>query len=721
VVADLGGVTAPLAELAEPRALGGVAVTRNQLLAAPVRWPRPSLLDQSLPKALGVSDKISEAAEKLGIETLGDLIEHVPAGHEFRAGRAIKELRPGDEATIEADVLSVAIRPTRRRNFRILEVTVADDSGKTKAVWFNQHYLAKQLEPGTRVRLFGKVKSGTFQVREHAILGTGADPAASGSGVISVYPGTEGLKSQRLRELVAQAQGAELNVTEPLPGRMLARERLVFRPDALAAMHFPEDARKSAAGRERLAFEELLMQQLALGLRRNRRTAGRSALALPAQETVVARWREKLPFEFTGDQRKAIAEIDRDLAREVPMQRLLMGEVGSGKTVVALAAMLRAAENDCQTALMAPTETLAEQHFVTLNAMLPEVPLALLTGSTPAARRREILARLATGELPLIVGTHALIEPTVVFRRLTLAVVDEQHRFGVRQRAALDAKAPDGHVPHVLHMTATPIPRTLALTGYGDLDFTQIKELPGGRRPIETRIVGDAQRADAYDQVREQLRAGRQAYVVCPLVSESEVLQARAATAEADRLATGEFADFNVRLIHGQMSSADKASAMSAFASGEADVLVATSVIEVGIDVPNATVMIIEDAERYGISQLHQLRGRIGRGEHASFCMLFGPPAARRLRAVVAERDGFKLAQVDLELRGSGEELGTRQSGLPRFRVAVLPADNLLLERANVLADRLLAADHALGQPELELLREAIIAKYGEEIDPIPA
>jgi ATP-dependent DNA helicase RecG len=370
---------------------------------------------------------------------------------------------------------------------------------------------------------------------------------------------------------------------------------------------------------------------------------------------------------------------------------------------------------------MAPTETLAEQHFATLDAMLPEVPLALLTGSTPAARRREILARLATGELPLIVGTHALIEPTVEFRRLALAVVDEQHRFGVRQRAALDAKAPEGHVPHVLHMTATPIPRTLALTGYGDLDFTQIKELPGGRRPISTRIVGDAQRAEAYDQVREQLREGRQAYVVCPLVSESEVLQARAAIAEADRLATGEFAAFNVRLIHGQMSSADKAAAMKSFATGEADVLVATSVIEVGIDVPNATVMIIEDAERYGISQLHQLRGRIGRGEHASFCMLFGPPAARRLRAVAAERDGFKLAQVDLELRGAGEELGTRQSGLPRFRVAVLPEDNLLLERANVLADRLLKADHSLGQPELELLRSQIIATYGEEIDPIPA
>jgi ATP-dependent DNA helicase RecG len=569
------------------------------------------------------------------------------------------------------------------------------------------------------VRLFGKSKGSTFQVREHVVIAQ--DEQADESGVISVYPGTEGLKSQRLRELVGAARGFELNVVELLPGRFRAREKLMGRADALAEMHFPSSRKASQAGRERLAFEELLMQQLALGLRRQRRVAGRQSLPLAPLDTVVARWRSQLPFELTGDQENAIKAIDHDLAGELPMQRLLMGEVGSGKTVVALEAMLRAVENDAQAALMAPTETLAEQHFATLDAMLPQVPLALLTGSTPAARRKEILARLATGELQLIVGTHALIEPTVEFRRLALAVVDEQHRFGVRQRAALDAKAPEGRVPHVLHMTATPIPRTLALTGYGDLDFTQIKQLPKGRRPIATRIVAGEQRAEAYDQVREQLRAGRQAYVVCPLVSESEVLQVRAAVAEAERLTTGEFKDFSVRLIHGQMPTAEKQSAMKAFVDGDADVLVATSVIEVGIDVPNATVMIIEDADRYGISQLHQLRGRIGRGEHDSFCMLFGAPTSRRLRAVAAERDGFKLAQVDLELRGAGEELGTRQSGLPRFRVAVLPADNLLLERANVVTDRLLKDDPTFARPEYEFLRDEVIARYGDEIDPIPA
>jgi ATP-dependent DNA helicase RecG len=696
------------------RVVGGDAVSREDLLRAPVRWPRPSLLDE----IVDVGPKTLESAERLGIATVGDLIEHVPVSHEFRAGRQVRELKPGEEATVDVELLSIQLRPTRRRNLRIVEAVVADDSGRTKAVWFNQGFLVKQLERGVYLRLFGKFKGGAIQVREHAVI-----PAAGGSsdGTVSVYPGTEGLKSQRIRELVEEVRDLENEVIEPLPGRFRAREHLLDRPSALDEMHFPRGQRSYAAARERLAFEELLQQQLALGMRRRTRIAGRRATALPAQDTVVARWRSGLPFSLTGDQESATSAIDADLAREEPMQRLLMGEVGSGKTVVALSAMLRAAENGAQAALMAPTETLAEQHFATLDAMLPEVPLALLTGSTPAARRKEILARLATGKLPLIVGTHALIEPTVEFRQLALAVVDEQHRFGVRQRAALDAKAPQGMLPHVLHMTATPIPRTLALTGYGDLDFTQIKQLPKGRKPVKTRVVGDPQRDDAYDQIREQLRAGRQAFVVCPLVSESEVLQARAATAEAESLSAGEFKDFEVRLIHGQMPPAEKQAAMAAFASGAADVLVATSVIEVGIDVPNASVMVIEDADRYGISQLHQLRGRIGRGEHESFCLLFGNPASRRLRAVAAERDGFKLAQVDLELRGAGEELGTRQSGLPRFRVAVLPEDNLLLERANIAADRLLAKDPALEAPEYTLLRDAVVAGYGQEITPIPA
>jgi ATP-dependent DNA helicase RecG len=400
------------------------------------------------------------------------------------------------------------------------------------------------------------------------------------------------------------------------------------------------------------------------------------------------------------------------------MQRLLMGEVGSGKTVVALYALLRAVEQGYQGALMAPTETLAEQHFATLQSLLPgeSVPLGLLTGSTPGRRASDLHGKLATGELSLIVGTHALIEDAVRFARLAVVVVDEQHRFGVRQRAALDAKGPEGHSPHVLHMTATPIPRTLALASYGDLDFTLLRELPRGRRPIQTFVSSTArERARAYDRIREELRVGRQAFVVCPLVEESDVLQARAATIEFERLRTGELADFAVVLLHGQLPSAAKQQAMGAFASGSAQVLVATSVIEVGIDVANATVMLVEDADRYGISQLHQLRGRIGRGPHASVCLLFGARNSPRLRALAENTDGFRLAEIDLELRGEGELIGTRQHGQAVFRVAELPRDAELLERAAAQARHITDEDPSLELPEHALLLDALAAAYGAE------
>ncbi|HYP48821.1 MAG TPA: ATP-dependent DNA helicase RecG, partial [Thermoleophilaceae bacterium] len=423
------------------------------------------------------------------------------------------------------------------------------------------------------------------------------------------------------------------------------------------------------------------------------------------------------------DQLRATEQIDADLNSERPMQRLLMGEVGSGKTAVALHAMLRAVENGCQAALMAPTETLAEQHHRTLDRLLGGVqPVELLTGSPPAARRRELRARLGSGQLAMVVGTHALIEPDVEFHRLALVVVDEQHRFGVRQRSALDAMAPDGLSPHALHMTATPIPRTLSLTAYGDLDASVLRELPHGRRPVETHVVdGERARRRAYERIREEIAGGRQCFVVCPLVEESEALQARAATVEFERLRSSEFKELRVELIHGQMPSAQKQAAMQAFAAGEVDVLVATSVIEVGIDVPNATLMLIEAAERYGLSQLHQLRGRVGRGEHASLCILFGDPKLPRLEAIANERDGFRLAEIDLELRGAGDVLGTRQHGLPEFRVARLPEDTELLIRARDRADELLGIDPELSGPEHVLLREAMELRFGSELEPIPA
>jgi ATP-dependent DNA helicase RecG len=594
-----------------------------------------------------------------------------------------------------------------------------------RATFFNQPWLTTRYRPGTRLLLHGKFDGRRgFRVTHHAVdpdAGAGWIAAADGEGAVGHYPAAEGVTSTQILTLVQRERDALRDVPEALPAAIRVREGLPGRAGALAAMHFPRDRDEAEAARAALAFEELLLSQLLFLRRRARRREQSDAHALSAPPSLSERWLEReLPFVLTGGQRRAIAEVGDDLAQRQAMQRLLMGEVGSGKTVVALYAMLRAVEHGHQAALMAPTETLAEQHFATLQRLLGAEPvaLALLTGSTPARRRKDILAKLGSGELPLVVGTHALIEPDVRFRSLAVAVVDEQHRFGVRQRAALEAKG----TAHTLHMTATPIPRTLALAGYGDLDTSTLRELPAGRQPVETHVVdGERARHRAYERIREEIAKGRQCFVVCPLVEESETLQARAATAEAERLARTEFRDHRVELIHGQMPSKRKAEAMAAFASGSADVLVATSVIEVGIDVPNATVMLIEAAERYGLSQLHQLRGRIGRGSHESLCVLFGDPKLPRLEAIARERDGFKLAEVDLELRGEGQILGTRQHGLPVFKVARIPEDLALLELARDRADELLERDPDLREPEHALLRQAAAAAFGPELEPIPA
>jgi ATP-dependent DNA helicase RecG len=683
---------------------------------APIRsFPKPSLLTEDVkgPKAL----------EKLGIHTWGELIEHLPHAHrDRREVTPVADLSPGEEATVAVAVRGVTVRPMRDRRRKRVEARVFDDSGPMVAVWFNQPWIARQLGEGAGVVLHGKLRRrGEFWVTEHEPFGDGL--AVRSVGLVPVHPATEGISAAKLRELMWDARPLMAAVVEPLPARLRVEERLPDRPAALTAAHFPETEDEEQGARRRLAFEELFLLQLAVAGRRRARREGREARPLAARGVVVDRWRWSLPFELTDDQVGAIAEIDADLAREQPMQRLLMGEVGAGKTVCALAAMLRAVENGAQAALMAPTETLAEQHHRTLDELLGGViPLELLTGSTSAARRRDLLARLGSGQLQLLVGTHALIEEPVEFRDLAVVVVDEQHRFGVRQRAALDAKAPEGLTPHALHMTATPIPRTLSLTAYGDLDATVLRHLPSGRQPVETHVVDGARaRARAYERIREEIGAGRQCFVVCPLVEESETLQAKAATAEYERLRSTEFKRLRVELIHGQLPSKVKAAAMEAFARGDADVLVATSVIEVGIDVPNATVMLIEAAERYGLSQLHQLRGRVGRGEHASLCILFGDPRLPRLEAIANERDGFRLAEIDLELRGAGDVLGTRQHGLPEFRVARLPEDTELLVRARDRADAILLQDPRLEQPEHSLLREAVVSRFGSEHDPIPA
>jgi ATP-dependent DNA helicase RecG len=692
---------------------------RDELLGAPVRYPRPERL--CAPLEVG-GPKVTEAARSIGLAEVGDLLHHLP--HDRREARTIAQLTPGESATVVVEVRAISSRPVRRRGMRpLVEATVADGSGAVKATFFNQPWLVQKYPPGTRIVLHGKVEGrNRFQVQGHAPT---TEAAASVDGVAH-YPATEGISSTQIHALVRQHAAALADVVEPLPGRLRAGEALPTRAAALAAVHFPEEASDQQAGRRRLAFDELLLVQLALLRRRASRAESAAAPLLDGPRELTARWLEDLlPFALTDDQNAALAAIDRDLEQSRPMQRLLMGEVGSGKTVIALYALLRAIEHGGQGALMAPTETLAEQHFATIQSLLGGEPvsLGLLTGSTPAGRRADLLGKLETGELSLLVGTHALIEDPVRFARLAVAVVDEQHRFGVRQRAALDAKRGEDVAPHVLHMTATPIPRTLALARHGDLDFTVLRELPKGRRPITTHVCGsERERERAYERMREELRAGRQAFVVCPLVEESDLLQARAATAEYERLAAGELRDFRVGLLHGQLRSRDKQAAMTAFAAGECDVLVATSVIEVGIDVPNATVMLVEDADRYGISQLHQLRGRIGRGAHASLCLLFGVKGSARLSALAAHSDGFRLAEIDLELRREGELIGTRQHGLQQFTVAELPRDAALLERARARAERIAREDPSLAAPEHALLADALDRVSGAETRaPIPA
>jgi ATP-dependent DNA helicase RecG len=690
------------------------ALTVDELEDAPVRYPRPSRLGRPL-KVRG--QKAQRAADTLGLQTVGDLLEHLP--RDRREARTIAQLVPEESATIVVEVRSISSRSVRRRGMRpIVEATVADDTGVLKVAFFNQPWLVSRYPAGTRLVLHGKYAArNRFSVQSHAPT----SEAVAGESAVAHYPATEGLSSTEILALVREHAADIADVLEPLPAALRSSQRLPDRPSALAASHFPVSGADLEAARARLAFDELLLAQLALMRRRRMRERSATAPVFDAEGELTGRWlHELLPFEPTRDQRTAFAALDADLIRSRPMQRLLMGEVGSGKTVVALYALLRAVEHGYQGALMAPTETLAEQHFATVQALMPgeAVAVGLLTGSTPARRAADIRGKLASGELSLVVGTHALIEDAVSFARLGVAVVDEQHRFGVRQRAALDAKGGGDEHPHVLHMTATPIPRTLALARYTDLDFTVLRELPSGRQPIETFVCStSAERARSYERIREELREGRQAFVVCPLVEESEVLQARAATAEFERLRAGELRGFEVVLLHGQMPSSAKQQAMARFASGAAQVLVATSVIEVGIDVPNATVMVVEDADRYGISQLHQLRGRIGRGTHPSLCLLFGAKESARLRALATHRDGFELAEIDLELRGQGELIGTRQHGQELFRVAELPRDAELLERAVAAARSIDAEDPALELPQHLLLCDALIEAYGAEAE----
>jgi ATP-dependent DNA helicase RecG len=646
---------------------------------------RPEAVQRSLDALPGVGPALRGKLAKLGLRTVRDLFEHRPRGYQQAVGETpISELFGEDEAVIAGEVRRVSIRPTRRR-LTVLKAAVRDDTGEISAVWFNQPWLADKLQPGTRLRLRGQLRRNEFHVRSYDLNG-----AAATADFAPVYPASEEVTSARLRALVESALPQARDFVDSLPASLRARERLPLRSDALVALHRPRDAGEAERARRRLALDELLLLQVGLArIREGTEDATAPALGEPGE--LAGRYREVLPFELTKDQEQAIAEIDADLAAPKPMQRLLQGDVGSGKTVVALYALLRAVGAGKTGALMAPTETLAEQHFLTLEPICAElgVRAALLTGSVK-------------GELEgaqILVGTHALIQEGVSLDQLAVAVVDEQHRFGVEQRGALVA----GRSPHVLHMTATPIPRTLALTVYGDLSVTEIAKPPANRKPIVTSWVTDERGPEAYRRLRKHLDDGRQAYVVCPLIEESETSQARAAQAEAERLRRGELKDYRVGLLHGRLRPRERRELMARFKAREVDVLVATTVIEVGVDVPNATIMIVQEADRFGLAQLHQLRGRVGRGAEQSYCLLVSRAkeeltdnARERLQALVETTDGFELAEKDLELRGEGQLLGTRQAGLSEFRFTRLRADRGLLEQARALADEMVRYDGPL-------------------------
>ncbi len=686
--------------------------------------------------------------ERMGVRAVRDLIFLFPHRHlDYSQRRSVAQVRPGEEQTIVVNLWEAHdLRLGRDGRLRATEAVVGDDTGNIRAMWFGQPWIAGSLNSALEraqraaagpVRLVLSGKATAFQGRmqmdspEWEVMDDAATAASVHTGrLVPVYPSTERLPQRTIRRIVREAldrlfgpEGARSPgaLPDPLDAETLRRRNLVSLGDAVLQAHYPDDDKAKERARQRIAFDELLTLQLALGARRGSvSTAG--SLPLPARSPAVAAFVRSLPFTLTAGQRNALREVMRDVERgDKPMSRLLQGDVGAGKTVVALAALLAAAADGRQGALMAPTEVLAEQHFITVRRLLGgfdqqdgaahrfacrvdgrehPVEVALLTASLRAKARREVYERARDGSIDVLIGTHALLQEEVSLPNLALAVVDEQHRFGVVQRAALRAKGPGAGVePHLLVMSATPIPRTLALTLYGDLEVSTIRELPPGRPPVQTRLVPPERREDAERFLVTQAREGRQSFVLCPLIEESEAVQARAAIEEYERLRNGALASVRVGLLHGRMSLADKQDVMERFRERELDVLVATPVIEVGVDVPNATVMLIEGAERFGLAQLHQLRGRIGRGAHRSYCLLMAESltddARKRLEVIVRSSDGFEIAEADMRFRGHGDIFGTRQAGLPTLRMARLD-DRALLDAAREESRTLLAADPQL-------------------------
>ncbi len=670
-------------------------------------------LDASVTRLQGVGPSFAKKLQRIGVSTVKDLLYLFPRRYDdYSQLKTVSQLMYGEEVTVLLTVCEVKNRTTYN-GLNVTNVILADPTGTIQATYFNQPFLQKQFKAGQRIFVSGRIdqdlgrpafKQPEWEPFSEELVHTGR--------IVPVYPLTEGLTNRWLRRLmhsVVEFWAPRLN--DPLPPSIRERERLVSLSQALKEVHFPTTLDKMREARHRLAFEEFLYIQIGV-FRQRSKWHDLPGRALPVDAAVISDFVASLPFQLTNAQKRAMDEIIQDIQKSAPMSRLLQGDVGSGKTVVAAGAMLAAVANHAQVAVLTPTEILAEQHFKTLSALFSRLPfpprLGLLTGSLKNKEKEEIRTLVAQGQVDIAVGTHALIQESVEFKDLGLAVIDEQHRFGVEQRGTIRSK---GVNPHILVMSATPIPRTLALTVYGDLDLSMIDEMPPGRQEIKTKWMEPRERERAYRFIRGRVEKGEQAFVICPLIEESEAIDAKAAVEEYERLSKVIFPDLRIGLIHGKLRPAEKEASMLAFRNHEVDILVATSVVEVGIDVPNATVMLIEGADRFGLAQLHQFRGRVGRGDRQSYCLLLaeksGATSDERLKVIESSQDGFRLAEEDLKLRGPGEFFGTRQSGLPDLRIAKL-SDLKLLEQARAAAQQLFETDRDLSLPENQSLAQQV-------------
>jgi ATP-dependent DNA helicase RecG len=659
--------------------------------------PTATLPPSSIRYLKGVGPKRALAFEKLGITSTRDLLYFFPRRYEDRSQfRTISALQPGETVSLKGEILKVVLKRIRRMT--ILEMMVGDDSGTVHAVWFNQPYLKNQFEAGQQIILFGRIDlyQNRFQISapEYEIL-EGEEPVVHTGRITPVYPLTEGLFQRSLRATLREILETQVDKTihEYLPQSFRDEKGLLELPEAIREMHFPTSFDKQEEARRRLVFDEFLLFELTLLQKMEKMKTKYRAQSLQNGDALRQEFEKKLPFPLTASQSQALKDLVSDLEKTYPMNRLLQGDVGSGKTVVAAFALLLAAKNKHQGALLVPTEILAEQHYRTLSELLKPfgVSLGLLTSATHADKRARLVAEIKQSKVQIAIGTHALLQEDIQFKSLAVVIIDEQHKFGVHQRGQLLNRDPR---PHQLVMTATPIPRTLALTVYGDMEVSVMKELPAGRKPIKTFWITRAKQREILNHIQQKIKEGDQAYFIFPLIEETEKMDLLAATKEYEKLRTGLFSTIKMGLVHGKISSEERDSIMRAFARGEIKILVATSVIEVGVNNPNATMMVIENAERFGLSQLHQMRGRIGRGEKPSECFLFGEPKTtegqKRLRILTKTQDGFLIAEEDLKLRGPGDFWGTRQSGEPLFRIANPILDQELLIEARKTAKNLI-------------------------------